>query len=64
MNIKSHKPLRKHIRLIRENAKQAKGYLEQGKISKEDLNLFKVVDTAEDAMKYILSKLEENKPNF
>jgi len=37
MNIKSHKPLRKHIRLIRENAKQAKGYLEQGKISKEDL---------------------------
>jgi hypothetical protein len=38
--------------------------LEDGKISKEDLNLFKVVDTAEDAMKYILSKLEENKPNF
>ena len=38
--------------------------LEDGKISKDDLDLFKVVDTAEDAMKYILSKLEENKPNF
>lgn len=41
-----------------------KTMLVDGKISKEDLNLFKVVDTAEDAMKYILSKLEENKPNF
>jgi uncharacterized protein (TIGR00730 family) len=41
-----------------------KTMLEDGKISKEDLNLFKVVDTAEDAMEYILSKLEENKPNF
>jgi uncharacterized protein (TIGR00730 family) len=41
-----------------------KTMLEDGKISKEDLDLFKVVDTAEDAMKYILSKLEENKPNF
>lgn len=38
--------------------------LEDGKISKDDLDLFKVVDTAEDAIKYILSKLEENKPNF
>lgn len=41
-----------------------KTMLEDGKISKEDLKLFKVVDTAEDAMEYILSKLEENKPNF
>lgn len=41
-----------------------KTMLEDGKISKEDLNLFKVVDTAEEAMEYILSKLEENKPNF
>ena len=38
--------------------------LEDGKVSKKDLDLFKVVDTAEDAMKYILSKLDENKPNF
>jgi uncharacterized protein (TIGR00730 family) len=41
-----------------------KTMIEDGKVSKEDLNLFKVVDTAEDAMEYILSKLEENKPNF
>jgi hypothetical protein len=41
-----------------------KTMLEDGKISKEDLDLFKVVDTAEEAMEYILSKLEENKPNF
>ena len=41
-----------------------KTMLEDGKVSKEDLNLFKVVDTAEEAMEYILSKLEENKPNF
>jgi len=41
-----------------------KTMLEDGKVSKEDLDLFKVVDTAEDAMEYILSKLEENKPNF
>ena len=41
-----------------------KTMLEDGKISKEDLNLFKVVDTAEEAMEYILSKLEENKLNF
>jgi len=38
--------------------------IEDGKISKEDLNLFKVVDNAEDAMNYILKKLNENKPNF
>jgi len=38
VNIKNHKPLRKHLTLIRENAKQAKGYFEQGKISKEDLD--------------------------
>jgi esterase/lipase superfamily enzyme len=38
MNIKSHRPLRKHFDLIKENAKQAKGYLDQGKISKEDLD--------------------------
>lgn len=41
-----------------------KTMLEDGKISPEDLDLFKLVDTAEDAMKYIKSKLEENKPNF
>jgi len=41
-----------------------KTMLEDGMISKEDLNLFKIVDTAEEAMEYILSKLEENKPNF
>jgi uncharacterized protein (TIGR00730 family) len=41
-----------------------KTMIEDGKVSKEDLNLFKVVDTAEEAMEYILSKLEENKPNF
>jgi uncharacterized protein (TIGR00730 family) len=41
-----------------------KTMLEDGKISKEDLNLFKVVDTAEEAMEYILSKLDENKTNF
>jgi uncharacterized protein (TIGR00730 family) len=38
--------------------------LEDGKISEEDLKLFKIVDTAEDAMAYILKKLDENKPNF
>lgn len=38
--------------------------LEDGKISEEDLKLFKIVDTAEDAMDYILKKLDENKPNF
>ena len=41
-----------------------KTMLEDGKVSKEDLNLFKLVDTAEDAISYILSKLDENKPNF
>jgi len=38
MNINSHRPLRNHFDLIKENAKQAKGYLDQGKISKEDLD--------------------------
>ena len=38
--------------------------LVDGKISKKDLDLFKVVDTAEEAMSYILSKIEENKANF
>jgi uncharacterized protein (TIGR00730 family) len=41
-----------------------KTMLEDGKISKKDLDLFKVVDTAEEAMAYILSKSEENKTNF
>lgn len=41
-----------------------KTMLTDGKVSPEDLNLFKLVDTAEDAMEYILSKLDENKPNF
>lgn len=38
--------------------------LEEGKISEKDLNLFTVVDTADEAMDYILSKLSTNKPNF
>ena len=38
--------------------------LVDGKISEKDLDLFKVVDTAEEAMAYILSKSEENKTNF
>jgi uncharacterized protein (TIGR00730 family) len=38
--------------------------LVDGKISEKDLNLFKVVDTAEEAMAYILSKSDENKTNF
>lgn len=41
-----------------------KTMLEDGKISAEDLDLFKLVDSAEEAMEYIKSKLEENKPNF
>jgi len=41
-----------------------KTMLEDGKISKEDLDLFKLVDTAEEAMKCLLDGLEENKPNF
>ena len=41
-----------------------KTMLEDGKISKKDLDLFKVVDTAEEAMQYILSSLKENKINF
>jgi predicted Rossmann-fold nucleotide-binding protein len=41
-----------------------KTMLEDGKISAEDLDLFKLVDTAEEAMEYIKSKLDENKPNF
>jgi uncharacterized protein (TIGR00730 family) len=41
-----------------------KTMVEDGKVSKEDLDLFKLVDTAEDALSYILSKLDENKPNF
>jgi uncharacterized protein (TIGR00730 family) len=38
--------------------------LVDGKISEKDLDLFKVVDTAEEAMAYILSKSDENKTNF
>jgi uncharacterized protein (TIGR00730 family) len=41
-----------------------KTMLEDGKISEGDLDLFKLVDGAEEAMEYIKSKLEENKPNF
>jgi len=41
-----------------------KTMLEDGKISKKDLDLFKVVDTAEEAMQHILSSLKENKINF
>lgn len=38
--------------------------LNDGKISEKDLDLFTLVDTAEDAMSYLTSKLNENKPNF
>ena len=38
--------------------------LADGKVSKKDLNLFVVVDSAEEAMAHLLTKLEENKPNF
>lgn len=38
--------------------------LNDGKISEKDLDLFTLVDTAEDAMIYLNSKLNENKPNF
>jgi len=38
--------------------------LVDGKISEKDLDLFKVVDTTEEAMAYILSKSDENKTNF
>lgn len=41
-----------------------KTMLEDGKISEGDLDLFKLVDSAGEAMEYIKSKLEENKPNF
>jgi len=41
-----------------------KTMLEDGKISKKDLDLFKVVDTAEEAMLHIQSSLKENKANF
>ena len=38
--------------------------LRQGKISKEDLEMYKLVDSPEEAMEYILSKLNTNAPNF
>ena len=38
--------------------------LSQGKISKEDLEMYKLVDSPEEAMEYILSKLNTNAPNF
>lgn len=38
--------------------------LNDGKISVSDLDLFTLVDTAEEAMEYLNSKLNENKPNF
>ena len=41
-----------------------KTMLLDGKVSEGDLDLFKVVDTAEDAVEYIISKMDENKPNF
>lgn len=41
-----------------------KTMLTDGKISPEDLNMFKLVDTAEEAMNYLNKKLNENKPNF
>ncbi len=41
-----------------------KTMLTDGKISPEDLNMFKLVDTAEEAMAYLNKKIDENKPNF
>lgn len=38
--------------------------LTDGKISPQDLDLFETVDTAEEAMEYILKKLGKNEPNF
>ena len=37
---------------------------QEGNISKKDLKLFKVVDTANEAMKYILENLENTDTNF
>ena len=37
---------------------------QEGNISKKDLKLFKVVDTATEAMKYILENLENTDTNF
>lgn len=41
-----------------------KTMLTDGKISPEDLSMFKLVDTAEEAMNYLNKKIDENKPNF
>lgn len=41
-----------------------KTMLTDGKISPEDINMFKLVDTAEEAMDHLNKKLNENKPNF
>ncbi len=38
--------------------------LVDGKVSKSDLDLFVIVDSAEEAMSSLLERLEENKPNF
>ena len=38
--------------------------LSQLKISKDDLEMYKLVDSPEEAMEYILSKLNTNAPNF
>jgi len=38
--------------------------LKNGKISEKDLEMYTLVDTADEAMEYILSKLSSNTPNF
>ena len=38
--------------------------LKESKISEKDLDMYKLVDTPEEAMSYILSKLDTNAPNF
>jgi len=38
--------------------------LVDGKISKEDLDYFKIFDSGEEAIDYILEKMNDNKPNF
>jgi len=38
--------------------------LKLGNISEKDLDLFYIVDTAEEAIDYLNDKLKDNQPNF
>ena len=46
--------------------KDGKEHINHGMLeySKEDLEMYKLVDSPEEAMEYILSKLNTNAPNF